>query len=65
MQTQAAVASLPSSPLDSPAADGIIGQSAAIQFVEAQAARVSVARCGVVTLRDREAIGKMNHGFHE
>jgi len=50
MQTQSAVAPLaPSSP-DPAAADGIIGQSAAIQFVQAQAARVAATDSTVLLL---------------
>jgi formate hydrogenlyase transcriptional activator len=51
MQTQSSVAPLlpPTSP-ETPGADGIIGQSAAIQFVEAQAARVAATDSTVLLL---------------
>jgi transcriptional regulator with GAF, ATPase, and Fis domain len=51
MQTQSSMAPLlPSSSPETPAADGIIGRSAAIQFVQAQAARVAATDSTVLLL---------------
>jgi transcriptional regulator with GAF, ATPase, and Fis domain len=50
MQAQSSAAHLPSSPFETSTADGIIGQSAAIQFVQAQAARVAATDSTVLLL---------------
>src|SRR5262245_7882898 len=50
MQIQSSVVPLPPNPLSASAGDGIIGQSAAIQFVQAQAARVAATDSTVLLL---------------
>jgi formate hydrogenlyase transcriptional activator len=66
MQTQSAVAPLPPSSIDTSAADGIIGRSAAIQFVQAQAARVAATDSTVLLLGETGTGKEMFAGYiHE